>query len=82
MSCPVCNGHPDCPCCTIEPRMLLCRECDGTGYIYYNEDWNEIKAEQYKQLPPKERDKVVCEKCDGYGEIEDDYEPDYDDNDE
>lgn len=78
MSCPVCEGHPGCPCCATEPRMITCPDCNGTGYTYYNENGDEITEHEYDNLPAKSRDKDTCDQCEGVGEIEYEYEPDYD----
>jgi len=56
--------------------------CNGIGYTYYNEDGDEISEEEYNALPKDCRDKEACEECDGTGEVEYEYEPDYDRYDE
>ena len=81
MACSVCYGYPGCPCCADEADMIQCPECRGTGLRYYDENGNDITENQYNALPEDERIKEDCEHCDGTGEIEDDYEPDYDDRD-
>lgn len=82
MSCPVCNGYPGCPCCSPGPHYVTCPVCNGIGYTYYNEDGDEISEEEYNALPKDCRDKEACEECDGTGEVEYEYEPDYDRYDE
>lgn len=82
MSCGVCYGHPGCPCCAPEPDLITCPVCNGRAYTYYNEDGDEITEDEYAALPKNERDKEACEECDGTGEVEYEYEPDYDDYDE
>lgn len=77
MSCGVCNGHPGCPCCGEEPHMIECPDCDGKGHAYYNETGDEITEEEYN-ANPSDFEKVPCDRCEGAGEIEYDYEPDYD----
>lgn len=78
MSCPVCNGLPGCPCCSPEPNMTTCPACGGAGEIYYNEDGDQITKEQYNALPKGRRDTDRCAECDGTGEIEYEYQPDWD----
>lgn len=82
MSCEVCYGHPGCPICSPEPHLITCPVCNGKGYTYYNETGDEITADEYNALPKSKRDKEACEECDGTGEIEYEYEPDYDRYDE
>ncbi|MFV0535955.1 MAG: hypothetical protein ACK5M3_01125 [Dysgonomonas sp.] len=73
--CSVCNGYPNCPVCSSEPYMATCPECNGDGYIYYNEEGRIVSKEQYNNLHPHDRYDEPCECCDGTGEIE--YELDY-----
>lgn len=75
--CEVCHGHPNCPVCGPEPRMMQCPDCGGAGYTYYDEDGDKITEAIYNQLPAKQRERIICDRCEGTGEIEDDYEPDY-----
>ena len=77
-SCAVCHGIPGCPCCTPEPDMIQCPECNGVGVVYYDEDGNSVTKTQYDALPEDARGFDKCEKCDGEGEIEYEYEPDWD----
>lgn len=37
MSCSVCAGYSsyNCPCCGEEPRMIVCPDCQGSGYTPY-----------------------------------------------
>ena len=53
--CEVCHGHPNCPVCSPEPRMIecaacqgekeTCSVCDGTGevedYELYEPEWDD-----------------------------------------
>lgn len=78
MSCVVCNGYPGCPCCSPEPKMVTCPACSGTGKIYYNADGDRISEDEYDQLPKDQREFDICAECDGLGEVEYDYEPDWD----
>ncbi len=56
MSCAVCCGHPGCPVCSPEPRMIDCPECGGNGCFTYYEEGEEMMQE--------------CECCQGEGMIE------------
>lgn len=93
--CPVCNGEPGCPCCTPEPKMKECPECNGKGVHYYAYDMDsgdtyECTQEEYDTLPDEESmaelagtrrckaESEICRECDGCGEVEDLYEPDWD----
>lgn len=82
MSCEVCYGHPGCPICSPAPHLITCPVCYGKGFTYYNENGDEITEDEYNTLPKSKRDKEACEECDGTGEIEYDYEPDYDNYDD
>jgi len=71
-----------CPCCSPTALMIPCPECNGVGHTFYNEEGEIIKEEEYNQLPHNRRDKEPCDYCEGLGEIEENYEPDYDNYDE
>ena len=45
-----------------------CERCNGTGVVFYEEDYNEVSEEIYEILFG---DKFTeeCKECDGYGEI-------------
>lgn len=79
MSCSVCNGYPGCPCCTPEPKMVTCPACSGYGQIYYNNDGDNISKDEYDKLPKDQREFDICGECNGFGEVELEYdEPDWD----
>lgn len=82
MSCVVCYGHPGCPCCATEPHRITCPSCNGKRHTHYNEDGDVITETAYNALPKDSRGKETCEECGGTGEIEYEYEPDYDRYDE
>lgn len=57
--CDICNGHPGCPVCTPEPRMIDCAACQGHGYTWYKYDLEqdretEVTEEEYNALPVDE----------------------------
>jgi excisionase family DNA binding protein len=54
--------------------MIECPECGGAGVIYRNDGGDAISKKKYLALPEDQRYKDDCERCDGYGQIEDDYE--------
>jgi len=79
MSCNICHGHPDCPCCQSEGTTAPCPTCNGTGYDnYYDATGEEITKERYDTLSPSERMADECVTCDGAGEIAYEYKLDYD----
>jgi DnaJ-class molecular chaperone with C-terminal Zn finger domain len=80
--CSVCNGYFGCPCCSPEPSMSTCPECNGEGFTHYDANGDIISQEDYDLLPSGERSKEPCEYCEGTGEIEYSNEPDYDNYDE
>lgn len=49
-------------------KRSRCERCNGTGIIFYDEDYNEVSEEIYDILSG---DKFTeeCEECDGNGEI-------------
>jgi hypothetical protein len=55
--------------------MVLCGECNGTGYTYYDEDGDIVSETIYNRLSEESRDFEICEYCGGDGKIE--VEPDY-----
>jgi hypothetical protein len=61
--------------------MERCPDCDGEGYFYFNAQGDKLTVSEWLATPAQNRDKIVCDRCEGMGEIEDDYEPDYDDYD-
>ena len=65
--CTVCNGI-GCPCCWEEPKTMNCPECDGNGYIIYNDDGDLITEEEYN-ASPAEYFKDACDVCNGEGYI-------------
>ena len=34
MSCDICHGHPNCPCCSEDVEIEECELCEGEGYYY------------------------------------------------
>jgi hypothetical protein len=62
--------------------MMECPDCGGKGCDYYDEDGEAIGEEAYRALPANVGEMVVCDRCEGVGEVEDDYTPDYDNYDE
>ncbi len=59
MACSVCNGHPNCPCCSPEPNMIECPSCGGKGKYYYAYDYEndrevEVTETAYACLPANE----------------------------
>ncbi len=80
MSCSECApyGLSSCPMCEVEPVMVKCDDCHGEGYIYYDDDGNDVAKEEYEKFPEQYTKEVCCE-CGGYGEVEDAgayYDPD------
>jgi len=65
--CSVCNGI-GCPCCWEEPKTMDCPECEGNGYIIYNDDGDLITEEEYN-ASPAEYFKDACDVCNGEGYI-------------
>ena len=59
-----------------EPNMVECPDCGGDGGVW--EAGSEtISTAEYDKLPKEEREWycfVPCERCDGSGEIVEDYE--------
>ena len=59
MACSVCNGHPNCPCCSPEPNMIECPSCGGKGKYHYAYDYEndrevECTETAYQCLPENE----------------------------
>ena len=60
----------------------VCPECNGSGYIYLNENGKQISQEEYEEMDESVKEnccRSVCELCDGYGEIPYEDMIDYDD---
>lgn len=59
---------PNAPWNQKDPDYIDCPDCNAQGYIYYDEDGNEVDEREYLKFPDKyEREK--CYTCDGEGEI-------------
>lgn len=71
--CDVCNGHPNCPCCSDEGSSSTCQECNGTGKIFYADvkndgDFAVVTKAEYDKCP-YDKDYETCSHCDGEGWI-------------
>ena len=59
--------------------MVTCPACSGYGQIYYNNDGDNISKDEYDKLPKDQREFDICGECNGFGEVELEYdEPDWD----
>lgn len=61
--CDICNGHPGCPVCSPEPRMIECAACQGQGFIWHKYDLEanretEVTEEEYNALPVDEDEAI------------------------
>jgi len=65
MSCDICNGRPNCPCCSKEPETETCELCDGKGQILIDVN-GDMPGEEYN---PDDYTSVTCPYCDGDGVI-------------
>ena len=68
--CELCYGvsNGGCPC--EEPtEYVKCPRCDEEGYLYYNDEGEEITRELYDALPESERSEEKCDKCNGSGVV-------------
>ena len=36
MSCDICHGHPNCPCCSDSDDFETCETCCGDGFVWVN----------------------------------------------
>lgn len=96
MACSVCNGHPNCPCCSPEPIIIERPSCGGNGKFHYAYDYEndkevEVTETAYACLPANEDiartlNQNYCQsevvECNiCNGEGMIEYEPDYDDYD-
>lgn len=70
--CSVCEGNSlqgRCPCC--QPlREKTCKRCNGTGKIFYHEEFGEITKEQFNNFPEAETYSEQCDECFGEGVIQ------------
>lgn len=74
MACSICHGIPGCPCCSEEPTTIPCSECNGEGFIYYNENGFRVAREDFDLLPIDNRDLEMCPVCEGEGVINYEYD--------
>ena len=61
--CEVCHGHPNCPVCSPEPRMIECAACQGQGYVWYRYDLEEnreteVTEKEFNALPADETEAI------------------------
>jgi hypothetical protein len=64
--CGICGGSdPGCPVCGKEPEYVKCTDCDGSGFIYFNDKGIEMSFEEWEKLPVDEQMKDKCACTDG-----------------
>jgi hypothetical protein len=62
--CEICNNRfNECPCCSKDNEYIICEECNGVGYFYYDEQGNDY--EEYDETLIKD----YCYSCYGEGKI-------------
>jgi hypothetical protein len=77
----------------VEVPKVKCEVCDGEGYIYYSynietDQLKEISKEEWERLPTEEvamaegiflcqSKPEMCDNCDGTGEVDDEYDDMY-----
>ena len=61
------------PCLTEEPDLVECDECNGAGYIYYDENDDKIGWDEYRRLPVDKRHMDLCYECNLVGQVINEY---------
>ena len=65
MSCDICHGMPNCPCCSDAKDFETCERCNGEGWI-----WEDINGEPWDGTgSTADCIRTPCPDCDGKGII-------------